>query len=223
MAFGLKFFPVKDLFFSIVPTVGTYSTYLQGPTQDIFPNKYVALIIGLIGSLILAVIFYLDNVNAYKRSLAEILATGYFINFTGRLAKLLKSKAPIGFSFPDNSVKTFTSDDISVEIGMPETLSSLAKYSEQVEAASDIVYVRESSFSEPYWVRAVVRDNKLVIYEFPRTLFSLSKYLVSDFSDNVNAERNSRKIYAFFAKKMEQLFIEHSNEVPVGKLVVKQV
>ncbi len=218
MKFSFKFLPIKDLFYSVFPTVGTYGGYLQGVAPKIFPNIWVAIGIGLLISVILAVIFYRENVKAYKKSLAEILATGYFMNFTGRFGKLLRTKTPIHFSFPDDSIKTFTSDQITVEVGMPKSLESLNKYSEMVQNNYDIVYVREATFSEPFWIRAIINNDRLIIYEFPRTLFSLSRYLKDDFMDHKSAEKNSKKIYTFFRKKIEQLRIEFSNEISNDKL-----
>lgn len=218
MSFGFKFFPLKDLFYSIFPTVGTYGGYLNGVAPKLIPNVWVALGAGLIVSVILAAIFRADNIRNYKKSLAEILATGYFINFTGRLGKLLRNKTPVEFSFPDNSVKIFNADQLSVEIGMPVNIKALTLYAEKVEQEADIVYVREKSFSEPYWLRAKLKDNKLIIYEFPRTLFSLSAYLKTEFSDEQSAERNSRKFYMYFQKKIEQLRIEHSGEIANSRL-----
>ena len=223
MKFSFKFLPLKDLFYSVFPTVGTYGGYLQGIAPKFFPNIWVAIGIGLLISVILAIIFYRENVKAYKKSLAEILATGYFMNFTGRFGKLLRTKTPIHFSFPDNSIKTFNSDQITVEIGMPRSLKSLNKYCEMAENNFDIVYVREATYSEPFWIRAAIENDKLTIYEFPRTLFSLSRYLKTDFMDQKSAEKNSKKIYKFFRKKIEQLRIEFSNEISNDKLNFKNV
>jgi hypothetical protein len=223
MKFSFKFLPLKDLFYSVFPTVGTYGGYLQGISPKFFPNIWTAIGIGLVISVILAILFYRENVKAYKKSLAEILATGYFMNFTGRFGKLLKTKTPIHFSFPDNSIKTFHSDQISVEIGMPRSLKSLNKYCEMVENDFDIVYVREATYSEPFWIRAAIIKDKLTIYEFPRTLFSISRYLKADFMDQKSAEKNSKKIYKFFREKIEQLRIEFSNEISNDKLNFKNV
>lgn len=218
MTIGFKFFPLKDLFYSVLPAVGTYGGYVNGIAPDLFTNRWIALAIGLVASTVLAVIFHSDNVKSYKKSLAEILATGYFMNFTGRLGRLLKSRSPLEFSFPDKSIKTFTSDNISVEIGLPTNLSSLTKYAESVEQNADIIYLREPSASEPFWLRAKIEADKLIIYEFPRTLFSLSKYLASEFSDRKKADKYSKKIYSYFHSKIEQLRIEHSNEISNDKL-----
>jgi len=223
MKFSFKFLPLKDLFYSVFPTVGTYGGYLQGFAPTFFPNIWTAIGIGLLISVILAIVFYRENVKAYKKALAEILATGYFMNFTGRFGKLLRTKTPIHFSFPDDSIKTFNSDQITVEIGMPKSLKSLNKYSEMVENNFDIVYVREATFSEPFWIRAAIKKDRLTIYEFPRTLFSISRYLKADFIDHKSAEKNSKKIYRFFRMKIEQLRIEFSNEISNDKLNFKNV
>ncbi len=223
MKFSFKFLPIKDLFYSIFPTMGSYGGYVQGFAPKFFTNIWIAVGVGLFISVILAVILYNENVKAHKKSLAEILATGYFMNFTGRLGKLLKTKAPIHFSFPDNSIKIFTTDQITVEIGIPRSLTALNKYCEMVETNFDIVYVREATYNEPFWLRATIENDKLIIYEFPRTLFSLSSYLKDDFTDQKNAEKNSKKLYSYFYKKIEQLRIEYAKEISNDKLNFKTV
>ena len=160
------------MFYSVIPTVGTYLEYLKGTDNTIFKNLWFSLGVGLVLSLALAVLFYRENVKIFKKSLAEILAVGYFNHFSGRLGKLVKSKIPIDFSFPDNSLKSFTSDKIKVEIGMPRNFSSLCTYCNKVEQNAEIIYVREKSQSEPFWLRANIDHDILLIYEYPRTLFS---------------------------------------------------
>jgi len=223
MTFSLKFFPIKDLIFSVIPTVGTYFGYLQGVSPEILPNKYYAIGIGLLASLILAIIFYRENVKSYKKSLAELLATGYFMNFTGRLGKLLKSKVPINFRFQDGSIQSFDTKTIFVEIGIPGSLQALTAYSNSVENNSEIMYVTDATGSEPFWLRGNVEENTLLIYEFPRTLFSLATYLKTEFDDIKKAEKKSKRIYGYFQKKIEELRILNSNLLPQDRFVFKQV
>lgn len=206
------------MFYSVFPTVGTYGGYLQGMAPNIFPNVWIAILIGLAFSIILAVIFYQENIKSYKKSLAEVLATGYFMNFTGRLGKLLKTKVPIQFSFPDNSLRSFDAGDIMVKVGLPSNLQALNNWCEKVESESEIAYVREASYSEPFWVWANVEDGQLIIYEFPRTLFSIPKYLHTDFKDEKNSEKNSKRIFKYFRDKMDQLRIEHAGEISRSNL-----
>ncbi|NNE02982.1 MAG: hypothetical protein HKN52_07435 [Eudoraea sp.] len=223
MTFSLKFFPVKDLIFSVIPTVGTYFGYLQGVSPEILPNKFYAIGIGLITSLILAIIFYRENVKSYKKSLAELLATGYFMNFTGRLGKLLKSKVPINFTYKDGSIKSFDAKDIFVEIGIPGSLQALTRYSNSVESLSEILYVTDATQSEPFWLRGNVEENTLMIYEFPRTLFSLAGYLKTESGDMKKAEKKSKKIYGYFEKKIEELRILNGSQLPMDKFEFKHV
>ena len=223
MSFSFKFLPVKDLIFSVVPTVGTYASYLQGLSTEILPNKFMAILIGLIASVILAVIFYSENVKTYKKSLAEVLATGYFMNFTGKLGTLLKSKSPISFIFPDKSKISFNTNSISVEIGIPRSLVSLIEYSEHVESNSEIIYVDNSKWDEPFWVRGTKTKDRLLIFEYPRTLFSIPKYLKSDFSSENKSERKSKKIFGYFNEKIQDLRRENSQLIPSDKLKFKIV
>ena len=225
MTFSLKFFPVKDFIFSIVPTVASFEGYIQ----DLLPlpmlsNKYVEIALGLAISLLLALIFHKGNVRNYKKSLAEILATGYVSNFAGRLSKLLKGKAPIEFSFPDQSVHKVMPENVRVEVGLPKSLSSLNKFAQQVEKDTEIVYIREATLVEPYWVRAKKEnDGSLTIIEFPRTLFALPKYLKKDFPDLETSEKKSKRIFKYFNQKIEELRIDYSQEIPQASFVFNKV
>jgi hypothetical protein len=222
MTFTFKFFPFKDFIFSIIPTIGTYGGFLDGIIT--FPNKWMAFGSGFAVSVILAIIFHAENKRNYRRSLAEILAMGYFMNFTGRLAKLLKGKADISFSFPDANLVAYPPGKVNVKVGIPGTLNALVKYCNMVEAQCDVVYIRESTKNDPYWVRAKKEDDgTITIYEFPRTLFALSRYLEKEFENQHKAEKNSKKIYKYFDEKLKQLKIQHSNEFPNDRIKFEYV
>lgn len=218
MAFSFKFFPVKDLVFSVVPTAISYEGYLNKLPVPIFYNQYIAVCIGLTISVFIGVLFYLDNIKTYKKSLAEILATGYFMNFTGRLAQLLHGKADIEFLFPDKSVVKLKPGKVMVEVGIPISHDSLIKYSSEIKHSCEIVYIREATLSEPYWVYAKYDQDYLTIHEYPRTLFALPRYLEKQFSDKESTEKNSKKIYAYFDKKIEELKIRYSKDIPFGMI-----
>ena len=216
MTFSLKFFPVKDFIFSIVPTVASFEGYIQELLpMPILANKYIEIAIGLVLSIALALIFHKGNVRNYKKSLAEILAMGYVSNFAGRLSKLLKGKSAIEFSFPDQSTRKILPQDVHVQVGLPNSLNSLRNFAEQAENDSEIVYVREATLVEPYWVRAKrEEDGSLSILEFPRTLFALPRYLKKEFPDLETSEKRSKKIFKYFNKKVEELRIEYSQDIP---------
>jgi hypothetical protein len=184
---------------------------------------WTAIAIGLAASVVLALIFRQENIKTYKKSLAEILATGYFMNFTGRLGRLLQTKHPIDFIFPENRVETFSAEQIRVEVGIPESFDALVRYRELVDRLSEIVYVSEPTRQEPFWLKAKVDGDQLTIYEFPRTLFSIPQYLKAEFIDRKAADKNSRRIYGFFRAKIDQLTVAHSHEFPSDRLLFKTV
>lgn len=225
MTFSLKFFPFKDFIFSIVPTVASFEGYLQDLIPlPILSNKLVELGLGLIISIALALVFHKGNVRNYKKSLAEILATGYIINFAGRLGKLLKGKSDLECSFPDQSTLKILPEKIKVEVGLPSSLDSLNTLAERTESETEIIYIREASLVEPYWVRGKkAEDGTLTIYEFPRTLFTLPKYLKKDFPDLVTSEKKSKKIFKSFNNKIEQLRIEYSQDFPQKQFVFNYI
>ncbi len=222
---SLKFFSIKDIIFSIVPTLGSYEGYVKGLIPEtILPNKYMIIAAGLLISLLFMLIFYIDNKRNYQKSLSEVLATGYFTNFTGPLSTVLSARSAVKCSFPDGAESSFEPGKIKVEVGMPISMASLIVYADKVRGESEIVYIREITGSEPYWVRAKKDgDGSLTIFEFPRTLFALSYYLDEDFSDKARAEKISRRLYKYFDKKIQNLRVVNSGKIPADRLQFRSV
>ena len=225
MTLSLKFFPFKDFLFSIVPAVASFEGYIQDLIPlEILSNRYVEIGLGLFISICLALIFRKDNIKNYKKSLAEILATGYVSNFAGRLSKLLKGKSDLEFSFPNQKTLKIHPERIKVLVNLPKSLSSLRNFAEQTESETEIVLLREAAALEPYWIRAKLEDNgSLTIYEFPRTLFAIPRYLKKDFPDLITSERKSKKIFGYFNKKIEELRIEYSQDIPQERFIFNMV
>jgi hypothetical protein len=222
---SLRFFSIKDLLFSIVPTLGSYEGYVKDLIPlTIFPNKYMIIVAGVLISLLFVLIFYIDNKRNYQKSLSEVLATGYFMNFTGPLSRVLGARSAIKFLFPDGAETSIEPGKINVEVGMPISMASLIAYSDKVRTESEIVYIREITGSEPYWVRARKDgDGSLTIFEFPRTLFALSYYLGEDFSDKAKAEKISKRLYRYFDKKIQNLRIINSDKIPTDRMQFRPV
>ena len=68
MKLSFKFFPIKDLFYSVVPTAGTYGGYIQGIAPKFIPNVWIAIIIGIVLSIVLATIFILGFIASWIAS-----------------------------------------------------------------------------------------------------------------------------------------------------------
>jgi hypothetical protein len=216
MAVNLKFFPFKDFIFSVVPTAASYEGYLKDMVPlELLSNKFVELGVGAGLSLLLALVFYRENLRSYKKSLAEILATGYFSNFTGKLGRVLQTKKPLTFIFPNGAEHQVHPDNIEIQVALPSSLSALKEYSNEVKKKYEIAYLKDSPTQDPFWVRGFVDDGgKMTIYEYPRTLFALPTYLRKDFADQAKAEKNSKKLFNYFNAKIESLRIEFSQDIP---------
>ncbi|MCE2612620.1 hypothetical protein LVD13_06525 [Flavobacteriaceae bacterium D16] len=216
----LKFFPFKDLVFSVVPTAASYEGYLKDMVPlELLSNKFVELGVGAGLSLLLALVFYRENIRSYKKSLAEILATGYFSNFTGKLGRVLQTNKPLTFIFPNGVEHQVYPDNIQVQVALPNSLSSLKKYSGDVKKKCQIAYLKDSPTQDPFWVRGVINGGgKMTIYEYPRTLFALPSYLRKDFDDEVTAEKNSKTLFRYFNAKIESFRIEFSQDIPENNI-----
>ena len=220
MALSFKFFSFKDFVFSVVPTAASYEGYLQDLVpMELLSNKIAELGVGAGLSILLALVFYRDNVRSYKKSLAEILATGYFSNFTGRLGRLLQFTDPHTFIFPGDIEHRVNSEDIEVHVEIPKSFSALKKYSKNVKKNYPIAYLKDSPTKDPMWVRGVVKDDgKMIIYEYPRTLFAIPTYLKKDFATEVKAEKNSKKLFGYFNAKINSLRNEYSRDIDEEKI-----
>ncbi|NNF82785.1 MAG: hypothetical protein HKM99_08590 [Flavobacteriaceae bacterium] len=223
MSFSFKFLPVKDLIFSVIPTIGTYLGYLQGVTPDLLANKYVAIGVGLVASIILAFVFYKENVKSYKRSLAEILATGYVMNFTERMGRLLQSKLPYKILVGDLEGQPISPDNIYVEIAIPKSMQALKDYANTVDEETTTVFLEDPSSGQPIWLRGKLEKDDLYIYDFPRTLFALRNYLKADFSNPKKEAKRSKKIFAYFSDKVDELREERISDFLSNRINFKTI
>ncbi|MBT8258122.1 MAG: hypothetical protein KJO49_06590 [Bacteroidia bacterium] len=223
MSFSFKFLPVKDLIFSVIPTIGTYLGYLQGVTPDLLANKYVAIGVGLVASIILAFVFYKENVKSYKRSLAEILATGYVMNFTERMGRLLQSKLPYKILIDDLEGQPISPDNIYVEIAIPKSMQALKDYANTVDEETTTVFLEDPSSGQPIWLRGKLEKDDLYIYDFPRTLFALRNYLKADFSNPKKEAKRSKKIFAYFSDKVDELREERISDFLSNRINFKTI
>jgi hypothetical protein len=220
MPVNIRFFPFKDFIFSVVPTAASYEGYLRDLVPlELLSNKFVELGVGATLSLLLALVFYRENIKSYKKSLAEILATGYFSNFTGRLGRVLQVNKPLGFIFPDGRELQVKPRDIQVKAALPTSLKALKQYSDDIKEKYPIAFLKDPPMQDPIWVRALVKDDgKMIIYEYPRTLFALPSYLKKDFANPSKADKSSQKLFAYFNAKIETFQIEFSQDIPEGRI-----
>lgn len=210
---------IKDIVFSSIPTVPTYTGMLNGVLPDWMAKSTAFLItFGLvIFGIFLLLLFHFNN-EANKRSLAQILATGYFQNFSGKLYFLLTQNNDLTFMLSNNVTYKVNPSQIQVEITLPSSLEDLRNKTAEINKDTTIAYIDSNPFNEPFWVRIKrTGENGVTIYEIPRTLFAIPKYLSESYS-----QQTSFKMHKAFNKKFKQILQDNSNLVPTQKFVVKE-
>jgi hypothetical protein len=215
-----KMSTVKELVGSLVPTGFAYNDILK----HFFSNPMMSLVLAILAFLLLFLILILIKADEYEKSISEILATGYFNNYVIKLAGILRSRgnSPVKLLFSGNRSSEISADKIRVELMMPGSLAVLRRIQEETDAGTEIVYIDSEAFNHPYWLRARMdADGQLNILEYPRTLFALPKFLISD-PDSYN-EKVSRKFHSAFIRRFEQLWQQHTDEIPVRQFSIKNL
>ncbi|MBS1747251.1 MAG: hypothetical protein JST21_13860 [Bacteroidetes bacterium] len=217
---------IKDLLFTGAPTAGTYTGYLNGYLNEILPqwlivNPWLTLGITILLFIIVIIILYYFNNEAHKKSLAEVLATGYFLNFSGKLTTLLKQENEITF-LRSSGPLTVPSSKIKLDILLPTSKDAMEETASGIEQTSEIAYIGNRSFTEPnLWMRIKenVEDGSVSIIEFPRTLFALPHYLSTEYKQG-----NSKKIHQAFNNKFRQLIADNPDKrPPAGRFELKEI
>lgn len=209
---------IKDIVFSSIPTVPTYTGMLNGILPDwMAKSNSVLLIFGLIIFILFLLLLFFFNNEANKKSLAQILATGYFQNFSGKLYFLLTQNNDLTFMFSNNVTHKFNPSQIQVEITLPSSLEDLRNKTAAINKETQIAYIDSNPFNEPFWVRIKQHENGITICEIPRTLFAIPKYLSESYS-----QQTSIKMHQAFNKKFKQILQDNSNLIPTQKFVVKE-
>lgn len=209
---------VKDIIFSSIPTVPTYTGMLNGILPGwLTKNSNLLVITGLVIFIIFLLLLFFFNNEANKKSLAQILATGYFQNFSGKLFFLLTQNNNLTFMLSNNTSYTVSPSNVEVEVLLPTSLDGLRKKTADINASTQIAYIDSNPFNEPFWVRIKADGNNVTIYEIPRTLFAIPKYLSESYS-----QQKSFKMHAAFNKRFKQILQDNSNIIPANRFVVKE-
>jgi len=204
-----KNFDPKELIAFILPTTGFY--------YDIIPKlinlqKTVFLVSVVIIFLLLFLInLYKRNMD-YEKSIAEVLETGYFLNFLDKTAIYIQEKKQtnqfIKFNFKDGTNETVKADQIKVKLILPLSLSGL---NETIKSINSIT--KSGNIDNGPWVYAKKNsDNTITIYDCPRTLTALSKYLIN--SESSYSDDLSRTFHKLFNAKFDQDWDNAGESIP---------
>lgn len=206
----------KDLIFSGAPTAGTYTGYLNGYLNDLLPGwltdtPSLVLAVTMVIFVIILIILYSVNEESQRKSLAEVLATGYFLNFSGKLTSLLRQKGEIVFLRATGPFSV-RPGNVKLNIVLPVSRSDMGKIAQEIDRDTEIAYIDRKPFEEPNWwlmIRADENSGAVNIMEFPRTLFALPNYLSSDYT-----EKKSKKLHRAFNDKFRQLVRDNPGSRP---------
>jgi hypothetical protein len=211
---------VKDVVFSSIPTVPTYTGLLNGVLPVWFTENHAFMILTGIGIFIVFLtLLFFYNKEANKKSLAQILATGYFQNFSGKLYFLLTQNQELSFLLPNQQISKVHPKNVFVEIILPQSRDALRSQTAHINSTTQIAYIDSNPFNEPFWVRIKQHeDDTVTIVEIPRTLFALPKFLSEAYT-----QQASVKMHAAFNKKFKQLIEDNANIIPVHQFnIVEQ-
>jgi hypothetical protein len=201
-----KFFDLKQTLLVILPTVFCYCGIIP---KDLPKPVYLGIVL-----IILTVIYFYclyTKYNEYEKAIAEVLETGYFSNFFEKTAayilKKQQDKQPIQFNFNDGTTEVVKADQIKVKVILPLSLKSL-------DNTIDIVrkITKAGNIDNGAWVLAKKNtDNTITIYEYPRTLKAIQKYLPENYDYN---EKKSKNFHKLFNAKFERDWSKEIDIIP---------
>lgn len=207
-----KFFDLKEMIYVTGPTVGFYHEFV--PKHFGLTDAMVLASTGavFIGSFCLNIY---KRFAAHERSIAEVLATGYFHNFFERSVSLFRHRLEEGtattflFGKGDNARSvTVPPGKISFTVILPESQQRLHESLGLISKNT-----LKATIDSGMWFDVVVHDDASVtIYDCPRTLTALRKYLVD--GGKTFDDRLAAKLYKHFSKKFTALWEREAENIP---------
>ena len=207
----LKFFNLQDFLLSVVPGLLTYHSTIREL------DFWLAVISGFLVLLLFVLLIIRNNIGVYKKDLAEILAHGYYINFLENLSlNLVELKNEVEFG--NKQIDFYDLDAISVEIIIPYSISRLEDVADRLNDSKKLesIHLKNRDNNSGFWARGFRADDKLHIKDFPRTLFSLPKYLENELGESYS-ESKSIKYHRIFKEKLQGLILDNRQNRKLAK------
>ncbi len=201
LIFNLGF--TKEAVSSFIPTSLAYIDIFKKIFKQ---NEAIAL--AVLTFLVLFIILIFVKVREYQRSVSRALANGYFESFISKLVDLCSSKGKnsIKFSFADD-VKEFTPDKISIRIFLKDLQSDLRKKNVEIGNIASIAYVDTTAYNYPFFVWAKTENDRLIIYDVPRTLLSLKNFVDPNSESEEALDKETKPFYRKFNSEFRKLWI----------------
>ena len=205
-----KFTSPIDILAYIIPSSFFYFEFIP----KIFKSCPFTLLV--VTTVLVAVILFLNKLREkfkdYEKGIAEVLAIGYFSNFFERTANFFADKKQdnedVTFTFRDKRSVKVKTDKIKVKVILPTSLSKLEEVVGEVDVAARI-----ASIDNGAWVNAAENsDGSITVYECPRTLQAISRYLVNG-KEGYN-EEHSRRMHTVFNERFKQDWDLQQGKIP---------
>ncbi|WP_069129946.1 STING domain-containing protein [Rhodohalobacter halophilus] len=212
-----EFLSVMDFGISLMPSIVS----IMG-TLPYFERPWIPVIIGIAVLFGLIALFIHNNLGKKEKALAEILATGYFINFLEPMARNIGKRTEVRFRDEHKSMH-FDINSIEITVYMPMNSDSLDQISDVLNNQKgyqniDIINAKDGT---PFWSRAKVEGDRLKIADFPRTLFSLPRFV--KISLGQTKPKKIRQYYEGFAEQLEDLLEDNRQDYVLRRIKVEKV
>ena len=174
---------MKRIFTNFLPTI--VSVIVPIITVNTF-DIYIGL---AVGAFLMFIVFMINQKlirQKKKEAIPEVLAVGYYISFVESLMSRMHKKTII-IDESTNKKLVFDSRKIEVKIvqsdliqlpNIKEAINKLKKFS-----------VQDTIQDKSLGVRGKIIEDKLIIYDFPNTLFSLQNYFITEFGNEVEMKK----------------------------------
>jgi len=212
----LKFFNLQDFLLSVVPGLLAYHSTIREL------EFWLAVIAGVLVLFLFILLIIKNNIGVYKKDLAEILAHGYYINFLENLSmNLVELKNEVEFG--NKQVAYYDLDSIAIEIIIPHSISRLEEVADRLNDSKKLerLNLRNRDNNSGFWARGIREDDRLNIKDYPRTLFSLPKYLENELGESYS-ERKSEKYHRIFKEKIESLILDNRQNRKLAKFKITE-
>ncbi len=156
----------------------------------IFTVNTFDIYIGLTVGIILMITVFLINKRLIrqkkKEAIPEVLAIGYYLNFIEPLINRINDKTKVLDETRKNELQI---DFRKIEVKIVQSdLSLLPEIKERINKMGKFS-VQDNTQDRSFGVRGNLVDDKLIIYDFPNTLFSLQNYFIAKFGNEVKMKK----------------------------------
>lgn len=203
-----KFSSLNEIILVLIPT--TFG-YLSG-IEIVFPvpENLEYILFGII-LVLLFITCLLRKKIEHEETIAEVLETGYFMNFVDRTASFISGRKdetkPILIHYSDGTSEPIDSDKINVKVILPESLDSLHNTMAVVDGLT-----KRGSLDNGTWILCgkEKQDGITTIYDYPRTMTAMGRYLQSITKDY--NEQKSKPLHKHFNKMFKKEW-DNSTEI----------